>query len=126
MEASASRARLLRVALLAAAWSMSGVWTLGHVLDHALHHEDAHEALDAAAACSADVGHGHSHGHEHPEFLPAALNAKGPQGLALPAADVVLQAPRPVPVRSWVPRAAPARAAPGTGGPSGPRAPPIA
>lgn len=123
---SGRRTRLLRVALLAAAWSMSGVWNLGHAIDHALHHEAGHEAIESDAAPALSAVAADTHGHGHPEILPVLLNAKGTQSFALPATTIVPHAPRSASLLAWITRAAPARAAPGTGGPSGPRAPPIA
>lgn len=126
MRARGDRTRLLRVAVLAAAWSMSGAWSIGHALDHA-HHGEAIarvvETTDAPAVCTSS---GDAHRHAHPEILPAALSGKGQQPLALAVLAIVPESPRARGLWQRVSRAVPPRAAPWTGGPSGPRAPPIA
>jgi hypothetical protein len=120
MRASGRRSRLLRVALFAVAWSMSGAWSLAHALEHAHHHESAPERLEVSAQPD------DAHGHAHPEILPVALSGKGPQPVALVVLATAPESARGPSLWEPIALAAPPRPAPWTGGSSGPRAPPIA
>lgn len=124
--ASGRRARLLRVVLLTAAWSMSGAWSLAHALDHAHHEAAAVEVSEAEASPAASAQSDDTHDHSHPEILPAALNGKGPQPFALATVTIVPESLHTRDFHQRVPRDAPLRPAPWTGGAAGPRAPPIA
>jgi hypothetical protein len=126
MRARGDRALLLRVALLAAAWSMSGAWSIAHALDHAHHGVAVPRIVETEVALAVCAPPGDAHRHAHPEILPAALSGKGSQPLAVAVLAIAPESPRAREIWQRVPRAVPPRAAPWTGGPSGPRAPPIA
>jgi hypothetical protein len=116
------RGRSLRAALLALAWSVSGAWAVGHVLDFALHLDTVH--AEEAAEGEPLVASTHGHGHAHPEIFPVAFNGKLPQ----PVAVVFSGAPEiPHETVRWSgsTQTVPARVVSWIAAASGPRAPPI-
>ncbi len=115
-----------RVAVLAAVWALSALWSVGHLIAHELEHESHHADVEVeveGSVVSVDASHGH--GHLHPNSLPVVSTGKSPtfETTALPSSVPEIEC-ESSPLR-WCTRAEPARASPRLAAASGPRAPPI-
>ncbi len=74
-----TRMRKIRPVLLALAWSVSGIWSVGHVLTHLEDHESDHHVEVAAESPVLGLVASHGHAHSHPRPLPAASIGKAPE-----------------------------------------------
>jgi hypothetical protein len=69
----------IRSVLLVLAWSVSGIWSVGHVLTHLEDHESDHHVEVAAESPVLGLVASHRHTHSHPQPLPAASIGKTPE-----------------------------------------------
>jgi hypothetical protein len=119
-----ARSIQLRSIVLLAAWALSGVWSVGHIVAHELHYDSVDHA-ETAQSTRLDLAFGHGHGHAHPDPLPVGAIGGSPQlGVtALLAASPEVAVPKAT--LRWCTRGATARKSTGATCVSGPRAPPI-
>jgi len=124
LRASGPRHRIVAF-VLALAWSVSGIWSIGHVLTHVDDHESGRHVEVAAESPALGLIASHGHSHSHPPPLPAASMGKAPEldSASLASESSEITGPN-ASLRAYL-HATPARATQSTVAVRQPRAPPL-